>query len=257
MSGGALIGWSGLIGSTLMRQRTFDFCFRSTDIGDIAGRAFDFVICAGARAEKWRANQDPASDLAAISRLTGALERCRIQRMVIVSTIDVYPHPVGVDETTPIDPAEAQPYGKHRYALEQFARERWPTTVIRLPAVFGTGLKKNAVFDLLHDHRVDHVDPRAAYQFYDLRSLSADIDVAVARDIGVMNLVTEPLTMGEVAELVFNRRLSGAGAAGDAPKYDVRTIHCGLFGRSDGYVMGRADTLQALRAFVAAEQGTR
>ena len=257
MSGVALIGWSGLIGGTLLRQRAFDARFRSSDIGEIAGRVFDMVYCAGAPAEKWRANREPDADLAAIARLTGAMEQCRAGRVVLVSTIDVYPVPDGVDESTAIDDGRAEPYGRHRHALERFMVDRWPTTVVRLPAVFGSGLKKNAVYDLLHDHRVEHLDPRAIYQFYDLQSLSADIDDAVAAGINLINLVPEPLPIGEVAENVFGRRLAIRPDVQSAPRYDARTLHGARFGRSDGYILGRDGVLARLRAFVAAERSTR
>ena len=55
----ALIGYTGFVGSNLLRQRPFDACFNSSNIDQIAGRSFDLVVCCGARAEKWKANADP------------------------------------------------------------------------------------------------------------------------------------------------------------------------------------------------------
>jgi hypothetical protein len=68
----ALIGYTGFVGSNLLRQRTFDACFNSSNIDQINGRSFDLVVGCGARAEKWKANADPAADLDNIE-LTGAL----------------------------------------------------------------------------------------------------------------------------------------------------------------------------------------
>ena len=51
----ALIGYSGFVGGNLLRQRSFDACFNSSNIEAIAGRSFDLVVCAGAPAEKWKA----------------------------------------------------------------------------------------------------------------------------------------------------------------------------------------------------------
>ena len=39
----ALIGYTGFVGSTLLKQRSFDACFNSANIDQIAGRSFDLV----------------------------------------------------------------------------------------------------------------------------------------------------------------------------------------------------------------------
>ena len=46
----ALIGHSGFVGSSLLRQRPFEARFRSTDIAEARGRTCDLVVCAGAPA---------------------------------------------------------------------------------------------------------------------------------------------------------------------------------------------------------------
>ncbi len=73
----ALIGFSGFVGSTLLRQRTFDAMFRSTDIFDIRGRTFDTVVCAGAPAKKWIANREPGTDRRIIEDLINHLKTIR------------------------------------------------------------------------------------------------------------------------------------------------------------------------------------
>ena len=137
----ALIGWSGLIGSSLRRVRPFDAMFRSTDIDEMRGGAFDLVVCAGARAERWMANRDPEGDRAGIARLTDVLLTTRIRKLVLISTVDAYPVPAGVDEGTPIAREAGHPYGRHRYALERFCQDRFDCAVLRLPGLFGQGLK--------------------------------------------------------------------------------------------------------------------
>jgi hypothetical protein len=44
----ALIGYTGFVGTTLMKQTQFDDFYRSTNISDIKGKKFDLVVCAGA-----------------------------------------------------------------------------------------------------------------------------------------------------------------------------------------------------------------
>src|SRR5262245_360131 len=157
----ALIGSTGFVGGNLLRQAHFDGLYHSRNVADLRGRAYDTVVCAGARAEKWKANQDPDADRRGLQSLFDAIDAVTASRFVLISTVDVYPSPVGVDEDSPIDPAAASAYGRHRYELEEFVRARFREhLVVRLPGLFGPGLKKNVIFDLLHDNQVEKIHPR-------------------------------------------------------------------------------------------------
>jgi len=249
----ALIGWSGLTGSALRRARPFDAMFRSTDIDDMRGREFDLVVCAGVRAEKWKANRDPEEDRAGIARLTAVLATVRAAHLVLISTADVYPVPIGVDELTVIDPAAGHPYGQHRLALERFCQERFACTIVRLPGLFGSGLKKNALFDLLHDNAVDAIHPDSEFQFYALDRLWADIVRVRAAGIGLVNFAVEPTAMRTVALRAFGRTLVAKRDAAPV-RYDMRSRHAARFGGRDGYWYGAASTLDEITRFVAAER---
>lgn len=249
----ALIGYTGFVGGAINRARAFDARYRSTDIGTIGGRSFDMVVCAGAPAEKWRANKDPDEDVARLATLKDALARVEARRLVLISTIDVYPVPSGVDERTVIDPAAGQPYGRHRLGLEEFCRERFDTVVVRLPGMYGEGLKKNAVFDMLHDRPLDSVPGNARFQFYDVDRVWPDVERVLTAGIATANITAEPVSMTDVARHVFAREMPFARSE-SAASYDVRSIHAGLAGRSDGYWYGAADVLEGLTRFVARER---
>ena len=109
----ALIGHTGFVGGNLLREYPFSGRYNSTNIENIAGMQFDLVVCAGAPAAKWKANQDPASDRICLARLTAPLERVSCKRFILISTVDVYGQVNAVDETIP--PTGATPYGRHRY----------------------------------------------------------------------------------------------------------------------------------------------
>mgnify|MGYP002780738210 FL=1 len=245
----ALIGHSGFVGSTLARQRRFDAVFRSTDIDSIAGRHFDTVICAGISATKWLANREPEADLAAIDRLRHALDAVECRRFVLVSTVDVFARPIGVDENDPPDATE--PYGRHRLDVEHWARERFPTTVVRLPGLVGPGLKKNALYDLAHGHRIEQLDPRAVFQFYPMVNLWADLQVVLDAGLDLVHLTAEPLALDEIARTAFGRELSVVESAtmSDAPRYDLRSRHANLFGGRNGYVYSARESIMAIRAY--------
>jgi nucleoside-diphosphate-sugar epimerase len=175
----ALIGHTGFVGGNLARRRRFDECYNSTNIERIAGRAFDLVVCAGAPAEKWKANRDPEADRRVLDRLWTALKGASAAKVVLISTVDVYARPVGVDEDDDVEAGRATPYGRHRHELERRVADHFDALVVRLPGLFGEGLKKNVIYDFLHDNNLDQIDRRAAYQFYPLSRLWDDVEVAM------------------------------------------------------------------------------
>ena len=107
----ALIGYSGFVGSTLLKQTVFEGLYRSTNIGEIEGKSFDTVVCAGAPAQKWIANREPEADRQKIEGLIAHLTSVRCKTFILISTVDVFKNSIGVDEETPVDE------GLHAYGL--------------------------------------------------------------------------------------------------------------------------------------------
>jgi nucleoside-diphosphate-sugar epimerase len=248
----ALIGSTGFVGGNLLRQARFEDGYHSRNIGELAGRSYDLIVCAGAPAVKWKANREPEEDRAQLDRLMQALAGVKASHLVLISTVDVYPVPVDVDEGTPIAPEQGAPYGRHRLLLERFVAERFSHTIVRLPGLFGPGLKKNIIYDFLHHNAVDAINADSVFQFYPLETLWPDIQRVRAGGLSLMNFATEPTSVREIAREVFGRQFEGAGQ-GAAARYDFRTRHADLFGREGGYIQSRADILAAMRRFVAAE----
>lgn len=249
----ALIGYTGFVGSNLLRQRPFSALYNSRNIEEIRGRRFDTLVCAGARAEKWWANQHPAEDRAGIQRLCESLARVDARRVVLVSTVDVYPDPRDVNEDTSIDINQCHAYGRHRLELEQIVAERFDAVVVRLPGLFGSGLKKNVLYDFRHDNNVDRVDSRGVFQFYDIGRLTADVARAIAANISLLNVATEPISVADIARDCFGMAFTNHVAA-SAARYDVRSIHDAEFGGSDGYLLKREEVMDALKIWVVKER---
>jgi nucleoside-diphosphate-sugar epimerase len=249
----ALIGYTGFVGGNLLRQRPFDATFNSANIDEIRGRCFDLVICAGARAEKWKANADPERDLDNIERLIGTLEQVEARRLVLVSTVDVFAAPVDVDEDSPAETRELAPYGRHRRRLEQVIGTRFASLVVRLPGLYGQGLKKNVIHDLLVRHELEKIDSRGVFQFYDVDRLWADVEIALANDLELLHLPTEPVSVAEVARAAFDVAFTNEVSARPA-RYDVRTRYAELFGGRDGYVESREHELARIADFVRRER---
>jgi nucleoside-diphosphate-sugar epimerase len=250
----ALIGHTGFVGGNLARQYPFDECFNSKDIEGIAGRRFDLIVCSGMPAAKWIANRDPDGDRAVLERLTSCLLRSSAGEVVVISTVDVYPCPVGVDEESPINTEAQQPYGRHRLLLERRVAEHFPSVLsVRLPGLFGPGLKKNAVYDLLYENELHKVNAAGVFQWYNLDYLWKDIKIALAGGLRLVNVATEPVSMRQVAREAFGVEF-GNDPGSPPARYDMRSRHAGLYGGRDGYLYPQRQVLAELRQFVTRQR---
>lgn len=246
----ALIGYTGFVGSTLLRQRSFDACFNSSNIDQIAGRAFDLVVCAGAPAEKWKANAEPEKDLGNIERLVRALEHVEARKLVLISTVDVFLNPAGVDEDSPTRMDGLHAYGRNRRRLEQIVASRFDALVARLPGLYGFGLKKNVIYDFLHDNDVQKIDSRGVFQFYDLERLWGDLNIAMENELPLVHLATEPVSVEDVARVAFDREFVNEVVATPA-RYDMHTRYAHFFGGENPYIENRETELAGIASFVA------
>jgi len=252
----ALIGFSGFVGTTLLRQQHFEFCYRSTNISDIEGHSFEQVVCAGAPAQKWLANQKPEEDRQTIDRLMGALEKVHCQRFILISTVDVFKHPIGVDESTPVDVSGLHPYGLHRRILEEFVESRFSNhLIVRLPGLVGPGLRKNVIFDFLNQNDLHRIDSRGIFQFYPTVNLWPDIQAALEAHLNLVHLTAEPMSVADVAKngfgMAFVQEFEGRSAV-----YDMRTVHAKLFVASGDYQYTQRESLLAIRAYAQSEPKT-
>jgi nucleoside-diphosphate-sugar epimerase len=251
--GAALIGYTGFVGGNLLAQREFDARYNSTNIEEIAGRSFDLIVCAGAPAEKWKANADPERDVANLERLSGALTSARARRVVLLSTIDVFGAPIGVDEESPVPTDGLHAYGRHRRLLEERIAAHFDTTIVRLPGLYGPGLKKNVIFDFLHDNDVNKIDSRGVFQFYDTTRLWHDLDIALRHRLPLVHLPTEPVSVADLVRAAFGIDFDNRVVANPA-RYDMRTRHAALFGGTGSYIENATRVLEGVTAYVARER---
>jgi nucleoside-diphosphate-sugar epimerase len=249
----ALIGDTGFVGSNLLRRHSFESTFNSANIDEIRGRSFDLVVCAGARADQRKANADPAGDLNGIERLTRALEHVNARKLVLISTVDVFIEPRGVDETSTVHMTGLHAYGRNRRLLEEIAASRFDATIVRLPALYGPGLTKDIIYDFLHDRQAETVDSRGIFQFYDIDRLWSDIRVALDLELPVVHLPPEPVSVTEVARAAFGREFVNI-LRGEPARYDVQTCYAPLFGGQGRYLIGREAELDGIARFVRREQ---
>lgn len=252
----ALIGHSGFVGSTLLKQRGFENLYRSANISEIARKSFDLVVCAGAPAQKWIANREPNADRQKIEGLISHLKTIQCTTFVLISTVDVFKAPIGVTEETEIESEGLHAYGTHRRMLEVFVEQNFPNfLVVRLPGVVGPGLRKNVIFDLLNDNNTHAIDSRGVFQFYPMVNLWFDIQIALRAKIKTVHLTAEPISVAEVAAGGFGKTFDRV-LPGTAATYDMRSVHARLFSGSGAYQYSKRETIQAIRAYAQSEPMT-
>lgn len=251
----ALIGYTGFVGSQLERDGEYTEKYRSTNIGDIRGRKFDHVVCAGVQAVKWWANKNPGEDWAGIEKLLEPLREVKAERFTLISSIDVYNPPRGVDEESEISLEGHHAYGLHRLRVEEWVKEHFPNVVVmRLPGLFGPGLKKNVIYDMMQDNMLENVHPGGSFQYYDTRRLANDIDSCWARDVSLLNLASEPVLTSEIRDAFFpGKELGGSGPAPAA--YDMKSVHAAAWGGGDGYLFSKQQVLGDMQDWLAQEGG--
>lgn len=146
-----LIGYTGFVGNNLDSQINFDKKYNSKNISEIKGESFDELYCAGVSAVKWFANQNPEKDILGINNLIENLKEVKAKKFILVSTIDIYDKLGDVNEGTIPNIEKQDTYGKNRYFLENWVKENFEDyLIVRLPALFGNGLKKNFLYDLMN-----------------------------------------------------------------------------------------------------------
>ncbi len=147
----AIVGYTGFVGSNLTEAGDFDAKYNSSNIEDAYGTSPDLLVYSGLRAEKYLANHDPGKDLLMIKEAENNILKIAPRKLVLISTIDVFKTPSGVDETSKIDDSGLSAYGYHRYLLECRVREKFPDAlIIRLPGLFGKNIKKNFIYDFIN-----------------------------------------------------------------------------------------------------------
>lgn len=146
-----LVGHTGFVGNNLYRYGSFELGVNSGSVREAYGTRPDLCVYAGLRAEKYLANQQPEKDWQMIEQAKENIRMIKPQKLVLISTIDVFKSPLAVDEDSAIDMDGLQPYGYNRRVLENWVRGNYPEAlIVRLPGLFGEGIKKNFIYDIIN-----------------------------------------------------------------------------------------------------------
>ena len=169
----AIVGYTGLVGSNLLQFYKFDYFYNSKNFHDAQNMEFDEIFFCGIPAVKWYANKFPEEDTSVIESIKKILKTIKTKKIILISTIDVYEYTDSdINEDYDCDIFNNHTYGINRYLFEDFIKKQFENFhIIRLPALFGKGLKKNIIYDLINKNQIENISKDTFFQWYDLNWL--------------------------------------------------------------------------------------
>jgi nucleoside-diphosphate-sugar epimerase len=168
-----ILGGQGFVGSAVVRhcqaQGIPHTVVQRENYASFRGQKCEILVNANGNSKKYLAQQDPLEEFSQTVRsVRASLVDFQAEHYVYLSTCDVYPDcssPEYTQESAPLDVARQSPYGFHKYLAEQCVRHAAPRwLIVRLGGMVGPGMRKNPVFDILHDKPL-WLDPASQLQF--------------------------------------------------------------------------------------------
>ena len=168
-----VVGGTGFVGSAYVRLFTRlgleHRVVTRTTWKELSGTHCDILVNANGNSRKFLADEQPLLDFEqSVRSFAESFEGFSCRTYVLLSSGDVYPDQSSSELTAEgqtIDPAKVSRYGQHKLLAEQLVRGRareW--LILRMGGFVGPGLKKNAVFDMLHNAAV-WLSPDSELQF--------------------------------------------------------------------------------------------
>jgi sugar phosphate isomerase/epimerase len=247
----AIVGYSGFVGSNLLQFYKFDHYYNSKNFYEAQNMEFDLLFFCGVPAVKWYANKFPEEDHNILQNIKQILETIKVKKIILISTIDVYEYIESQEtEDYDCDIFNNHAYGVNRYLFEDFIKKKFNDYhIIRLPALFGKGLKKNIIFDLINNNQVKNIEKNTKFQWYNLDWLKNDIDIVINNNIRICNLFTEPLETIEILKLFHHDQTQYKIES--KMTYNLKTKYSKLFNSSvDGYIRNKTDVLNDIKKYL-------
>jgi len=198
MNNFCIIGYTGFIGGYLTKYLKTNNLYNTKNIINISKKNFDVVYCCAPSSAMWIANKDPIEDFLKVSNLIRNFKNIKTKNFILISTIEVFRKKNSCNEDSLDFNNDIYSYGYNRFLIEQAAKKIFKNLfIIRLPIVYGLGVKKNIIFDL-KNNILNLLNPNDILQFYPVEMLLNDINLAIKHNIGIINLCSEPIKVKEL-----------------------------------------------------------
>lgn len=211
-----VIGGNGFVGSAIARacqRREMEYQILAHDtIERFTGSSCDLLINANGNSKKYMAERDPLWEFdASVRSVRASLSNIRASRYIHLSSCDVYPDCTSPDNTHEeqiIDVAKQSAYGFHKYLAEQCVMRYAPQWLIfRMGGFVGPGLKKNAIYDILHGDPL-RLDPRSELQF-----IHVDTAADIILDLALSKRSHEIFNLCGIGVISISEAMAAAGCS--------------------------------------------
>lgn len=258
----AIVGYSGFVGSNLLQFYNFDFLYNSKNFIEAKNKTFDTLFFCGIPAVKWKANKYPEQDYKTIENIKSILNTITTNKIILISTIDVYDKvDKEFNEEHLIDFDKNHTYGRNRFLFEEYVKNNFNDYhIIRLPGLFGKGLKKNVIYDLINSNNIEQIPYNSQFQWYYLNWLEKDIEIVLKNNIRVCNFFTEPVHTKEIISLFKNIygkdyefQIEHSEANTKKINYNTCSRFADLFGYQK-YIRTTNEVLEAINEYLSFEK---
>lgn len=232
-----IIGYSGFVGNKISKKNYLKI--NSKNIYKLKNKSFNVIYCAAPTGKKFLVNKNPIKDFKNVAKLIDILKTVECKKFILISTIDIYQNKTNnINENYIPFKRISKSYGGNRFYLEQFIKKKFENYhIIRLPNLFGKGLEKNFIFDLIFREKI-FLNKKSIVQLFNLDKINTYIDKIVKKKIKCINLVSPPIKVLELSKLVEN---NSKVFSGSYYKYNITTIHNKKFEKKIKYIVSEAE----------------
>ena len=110
-------------------------------------------------------------------------------------------------------------------------------------------IELKCIFKKLGFSALNFTDSRSVYQFYNLKRLWGDIQIALEKEIRVWHPATEPISAGEIYEYLTGEKFLNHLNAIPA-NYNYKTLYAREFGGTGDYILSKEQVLDEIKQFI-------
>ena len=206
----ALIGYSGFIGSHLKEKIEDCEFYNSKNIKTIKNKNFNKIYFSGNDSRIWYVNKYPKKDMKNLISILSKLSSVKCDLFILISSIEIYKTTKNkkYNENSKLLPKKKLNYGENRLFFEKEIKKLFKNfLIIRLPVVYGKRLKKNVLFDIIHNNNLNKINTNDVLQFYPVKYLYSDINKIIKNKIKLINLSSAPIRISTIFKK-FNLKMN-------------------------------------------------
>ena len=198
----AVIGCHGFVGSAICRYLESNdksyYGVNRSNFNELCSDNYDIIINSAMPSKRYWAKNNPLDDFQATVGLTADIfYNWNYDKIIQISSVSA---------RCQLD----QPYGINKRCAEELVLKNKKNLVLRLGAIYGKGLEKGALFDILNGNPV-YVDGKSKYNFLDV-DLAAQYIYELRKSSGIIEVgAKDEISLNEIAE-TFKKEVSFSGS---------------------------------------------